>query len=144
MFAWKKVTYNDDCSLAGAKMLQRYRTNISGSSRKGSLHRLESLFLIDEDDKEDPDEDTLEVEEQVLLKLFSSSEKRFCTTSLASRSKTKMYSFHPTEATAGSWHWAPSSLSSSLLGLSSLTGSYLTAFSWNTKAPLSHRQHGSQ
>ena len=54
-------------SLAGAKMLQRYRTNISGSSRKGSLHRLESLFLIDEDDKEDPDEDNLEVEEQVQL-----------------------------------------------------------------------------
>ena len=70
IIAWKNVTYNDDCSLAGAKMLQRYRTNISGSSRKGSLHRLESLFLIDEDDKEDPDEDTLEVEEQVLLKLF--------------------------------------------------------------------------
>ena len=70
MFAWKNVTYNDDYSLAGAKMLQRYRTNISGSSRKGSLHRLESLFLIDEDDKEDPDEDTLEVEEQVIEVVF--------------------------------------------------------------------------
>ena len=45
-------------SLAGAKMLQRYRKHISGSSRKSSLNqnRLEDLFLINEDEKEVEDE----------------------------------------------------------------------------------------
>ena len=46
-------------------MLQRYRTNISGSSisRKGSLHRLENLFHIEEGDNEK--EDNLESAELV-------------------------------------------------------------------------------